>query len=223
MSGETVLLAGASGLVGGFVLDFLLEDDSIQSVIMLSRKASGKQHNKLKEVVVEYDRLDNFRDKLTADHYICTLGTTIKKAGSQEAFRKVDHDYPLALGRIAKDHHAKSFSIVTALGSNARSSIFYNRVKGEVQENLKALQLNALRIFQPSLILGDRSEKRSGEAIAQALSPVFNLFLHGPLRKYRGIKAKNIARTICLELKQDSPAVRIYESDEIQRIAVASS
>ena len=130
--GKTALLVGATGLVGGFVLEQLLEDAYYDSVVVLSRKSLQLQHAKLKEVLVNFDQLENYTNDIKADVVFCCLGTTIKAAGSQEAFKKVDFEYPLRVAEIAKQNGASAFLIVTALGAAKSSIIFYNRVKGEV-------------------------------------------------------------------------------------------
>ena len=155
--GKTALLVGATGLVGGFVLEQLLEDAYYDSVVVLSRKSLQLQHTKLKEVLVNFDQLENYTNDIKADVVFCCLGTTIKAAGSQEAFKKVDYEYPLRVAEIAKQNGASAFLIVTALGAAKSSIIFYNRVKGEVEEAIGSLHFDAFHILQPSLIIGERN------------------------------------------------------------------
>ena len=194
--GKTALLVGATGLVGGFVLEQLLEDAYYDSVVVLSRKSLQLQHTKLKEVLVNFDQLENYTNDIKADVVFCCLGTTIKAAGSQEAFKKVDYEYPLRVAEIAKQNGASAFLIVTALGAAKSSIIFYNRVKGEVEEAIGNLHFDAFHILQPSLIIGERKESRTGEGIAQTLSPIYDTLMFGPLTKYKSIKAEQIAKAM---------------------------
>jgi uncharacterized protein YbjT (DUF2867 family) len=216
--GKTALLVGATGLVGGFVLEQLLEDAYYDSVVVLSRKSLQLQHAKLKEVLVNFDQLENYTNDIKADVVFCCLGTTIKAAGSQEAFKKVDYEYPLRVAEIAKQNDASAFLIVTALGAAKSSIIFYNRVKGEVEEAIGNLHFDAFHILQPSLIIGERKESRSGEGIAQTLSPIYDTLMFGPLTKYKSIKAEQIAKAMIHYSKQETKGIMRHESGELQKI-----
>lgn len=215
---RTALLAGATGLVGGFVLDQLLQDPTYDSVIVLTRKSLGNNHPKLKEVIVNFDQLENYTNDITADVVFCCLGTTIKTAGSQEAFKKVDYEYPLRLAEIAKQNGSKTYLLISALGSSKSSIIFYNRVKGEVEEAIGRLNFEAFHILQPSLIIGERKENRMGEGIAQKLSPVYDALMFGPLTKYKSIKAEQIAKAMTHFSKSDAKGILRHESDELQSV-----
>jgi uncharacterized protein YbjT (DUF2867 family) len=147
------------------------------------------------------------------------LGTTIKKAGSQEAFRKVDYDYVVNFAKVAEQVGAQKLLVISALGADSQSSIFYNRVKGEMEDTLRGLKIPQIEIFQPSLILGDRKEVRRGEELMQKISPVLNALLVGPLKKYRAISATDIARAMAIATLNFHPGFHVYQSDHIQRIA----
>ncbi|HKP74220.1 MAG TPA: oxidoreductase, partial [Longimicrobiaceae bacterium] len=148
----------------------------------------------------------------------CCLGTTIAKAGSQEAFYRVDHDYPVAAAKLASERGAKRFLIVTALGGNPASRVFYNRVKGEVERDVAAFPFEGVGILRPSLILGPRDERRPAEAWAQKLAPLASPLLWGPLRKYRAIPATAVAAAMVRLAKEGFRGVRVLESDEIARV-----
>ncbi|MEZ5037316.1 MAG: oxidoreductase [Chitinophagales bacterium] len=210
---RTALLVGATGLVGSELLQLLLADNYFSSVIILSRKTINIQHQKLKEIIVDFNQLENYASEINAQYIYCCLGTTIKKAGSQEAFKKVDYEYPLAVAQIAKTNGAKNFSIITALGANKNSSIFYNRVKGEIQEALIQLNFEQLQIIQPSLLLGERSEKRFSENVGQKIAPIFNQLLIGGLKKYKAIEGKQVAKAMLFYSKQSKPKVQILTND----------
>lgn len=215
---KTALLVGATGLVGGFVLEKLLNDDYFSQVIVLSRKHIGKQHPKLREEIINFDALQKHTSVIKADIIFCCLGTTIKKAGSQAAFRKVDYEYPFRIAQIAKENGATSYLIISAMGSNKSSFIFYNRVKGEVEDAIAKLNYNTFHILQPSLISGDRQEKRTGEDVANKLFPVLNPLLIGSLSKYKSIKAEQIAKAMVFYAKSDEQGTIKHNSDALQSV-----
>ena len=182
---KTAILLGASGLVGGYVLEYLLNDDTYEKVIVLSRKISNQPHPKKQELIINFDELEQHKNELKADVVFCCLGTTISKAGSKEAFKKVDYEYPLKVAEIAKQNGAKSYLLISALGASKSSIVFYNQVKGEVENAIQQLQFDAFHILQPSLIIGERKEARFTEGIAQKISPILDGVLVGYLSKYK--------------------------------------
>ncbi len=212
---RTALVAGATGLVGGHLVRELVGRPEYRHVTVLVRRELDFAHPKLTQHAVDFDHLEMHADAFSVDDVFCCLGTTIKKAGSQPAFRKVDFDYPLAMGRHAKAQGARRFLIVTAMGANAGSSIFYNRVKGEVENALAGLELPALLIFRPSLLLGERQEQRFGESVAAAVTKVINPLMVGGLRKYRGIAGLTVARAMIAAAGMASSGVQVFESDRI--------
>ena len=212
---RTALVAGASGLVGGFLLDALLEDSQYREVHSLGRRPLPRQHPKLVQHTVDFARLGSEALPPAQDAFCC-LGTTIKKAGSQEAFRAVDHDAVLAFASASKKAGVRRFLVVTALGADARSRVFYNRVKGETEEHLKALGFESLVILQPSLLLGERAESRPGEHAAIIVSRVLAPLLR-PLAS-RPIEARTVARAM-LALAHTAPqGVRVAPSGELQQL-----
>lgn len=158
------VIAGSTGLVGHLVLTKLLDSVGIQKVISISRRPTGITHSKFQEVIFEdLSRLGEIEQDLKGDVYICCLGTTIKVAGSQDNFKKIDFAAVRDFGKIALTHKATSFVVVSAMGADSQSSIFYNRVKGETEKALREMGLRSLVIFRPGLLMGDRKEQRSGE------------------------------------------------------------
>src|SRR6267154_2386307 len=155
---KTALLAGSTGLIGRQLLELLLKDDHYSNVIAISRKKLEITNPKLINVVCELSQLSNYSDELKADDVFCCLGTTMKVAKSKEKFRAVDFDAPVMLARIAKENGAKKFLLVSALGANKNSSIFYNQVKGEVEQAIQQIGVEACHIFRPSLLIGPRRE-----------------------------------------------------------------
>jgi uncharacterized protein YbjT (DUF2867 family) len=211
-------VAGATGLVGRALVAELCERPRVERVTALVRRAEGPaRHPRLEERVVAFDRLEAELAGLGATHVFCCLGTTIAKAGSEAAFRRVDYEYPLSLGRAALAGGARKFLVVTALGADAKSRIFYNRVKGEIEQALGALGLPELHIFRPSLLVGHREERRTGERLAVALTKPLGALMLGPLKKYRPIDASTVARAmanVALD-EHHAGAVSVYASDRI--------
>ena len=191
---RVVAVAGATGLVGRAILEGLLEDNSVTAVHALGRREPGVTHPKLTPHVVDFKTLPPLPP---LDEVYLALGTTIKAAGSQTAFRAVDFDANLAVARAALDAGARRAGLVSAMGADAKSRIFYNRVKGETEEALTRLPFDGLVIARPSLLAGDRDAlgqpERLGEKVATALSKLF-----GPLipANYRPIAATNVARSL---------------------------
>ncbi len=213
--GKTALIAGASGLTGGHCLEFLLDTPYYAGVHALVRRPLGIRHPKLREHVIDFDDPSSICAVANADDIYCCLGTTIKKAGSQEAFRKVDFAYPVALARAAASAGAKRFFIITAMGSNPGSRIFYNRVKGDVEEAMRALPFESVHIFRPSLLLGDRAEVRAAEKIGGVMARFLTPLMVGPLRPYRAIQARAVAWAMVYSAIAHLPG-GVMESREIQ-------
>lgn len=216
---KTALIAGATGLTGGHLLDLLLQDDTYSKVIVLVRRTIKKVNPKLQQVITDYSNLDELGDQLKADDVFCCLGTTIKKAGSQEAFYKVDHDYPLAVAEKCLALGAKQYLLISAMGADKGSLIFYNRVKGEVERNISALGYPTLHIMRPSLLLGDRAESRFGEAVGEVALKAVSFLMVGKLRNYKAIKALDVACAMQYFAQQPGEGVHIHESATLQDAA----
>lgn len=218
-STRTALVAGSTGLIGSFLIDKLLRDDAFTKVIALSRYPLNIQHEHLKNLVIDYDDLEAYEDELIADDFFCALGTTMAKSKNRENFRKVDHDYPIVLARLAERRKAKNFLLVSSIGADHRSPIFYTRVKGETENAIKNFsQISGIHIFRPSLLLGRTEEKRLGENIGLALNSLFSPVLVGKLEKYKGIEGATVAQAM-IHIARNSPkGIFTYESDVIQKL-----
>jgi uncharacterized protein YbjT (DUF2867 family) len=208
---RSVLLLGATGLVGREVLSLLLDDRDVSRVAVIARRATGVTHPKLDEHVFDLDRMDAHAEVFKVDQIVCALGTTIRQAGSQEQFRIVDHDYPLTAARLGKAHSARHYLLVSALGANAQSRVFYNRVKGEVERDVIAAGYRGTTIARPSLLLGERAEVRLGERIAARLAWLTP-------SKYKPIEACDVAKALVRLAEKDAPGVNIVESAALRRI-----
>lgn len=208
------LLVGASGLVGRECLRQLLKDDEINEIVIWTRKPIAYNHPKLTEWIVDFNHLAQNSD-VNADLVFCCLGTTMGKAKSKEAFRKVDYEYPLDLAVIAQQKQVKHFSIVSSIGANAKSRNFYLRTKGEMEEAIAGLALPSISILRPSILLGKRKQFRFGESIGKLLVKAFSFLLVGSLKKYRGNNAKNVARIMILKAKEQKQGIEIINSESI--------
>jgi uncharacterized protein YbjT (DUF2867 family) len=212
------LLVGATGLIGNHCLHALLNDDAFAEVEAWVRKPLGIVHNKLRIVLIDFPDISRipFTD---ASHVFCCLGTTIKNAGSQDAFRRVDFEYVVEMAKLAQRSGIEKFLVISSLGANIRASNFYLRIKGEMEEDVINCGLRAVVILRPSMLLGKRSEFRPAEVIGKAVMQVFNFMLFGKLKKYRAIKASDVARTMVRLAKENNTGILKIESDQIQELA----
>lgn len=212
---RTALIAGASGLVGRYLLDQLTGAPEYGRVVAVGRRPLDVEHAKLTEVVTRFDALEQLAEPLRGDDAFCCLGTTIRQAGSREAFRAVDHGAVLAFAWAARRGGAKRFFLVSANGADAESRIFYSRVKGETELALQVMGFETLAIFRPSLLLGPRAEYRFGERVGAVGLALVRPFLFGGWRKYRAIHAATVARAMARAALGDARGTTVFESDEI--------
>ncbi|OEF25727.1 hypothetical protein [Vibrio rumoiensis] len=187
-----LLLVGATGLVGRHVLELALKDPRITSVVAPIRRTLPV-HSKLISPIVDFDDLPESQIWWQADAVICTLGTTIKTAGSKDAFKRVDHDYPLMVARLAYQHQTPTYVLNSAMGANAQSKVFYNQVKDELEQDLQRIGFHSLTFVQPGLIGGTRDEFRLGE---RALALGLTLFQPILPKRWRISPAENIAKAL---------------------------
>ncbi len=214
--GKQALLAGATGLVGERCLARLLAHPAYSRITVWSRRPLSLAHEKLAVELIDFDALPPV--PAGCDDIFCCLGTTIRKAGSQQAFRRIDHDYPLALAEKGKSAGVRQFLMVSALGADARSRIFYSRVKGETENDILAVGLPRCVFLQPSILLGERHERRAGEGAGILLGRILAPLMVGSLRKYRPIDADDVAAAMVYAATHDAPSGAI-ESDRIAQLA----
>lgn len=210
---KTALIAGASGLVGHYLLTQMLAGDEYAQVKLLVRKPLDLEHPRLEQIVFDFD--DPQTELIRADDVFCCLGTTIGRAGSRAAFRKVDYDYVLRLAAAARTHACAQFLLVTAMGADPRSKFFYNRVKGEIEQAVDALGFSSFHIFRPSLLLGPRKEFRTGEALAKLMMSFIGFLLPANIR---GVHAQKVARAMLLAAREASPGRNLWLSGQIQKM-----
>lgn len=219
---KRVLILGATGLVGGLAVGPLARTN--EAAVALVRRPSGATWPaNVEERVVDFDAVTELPG---FDAVVCALGTTIKKAGSQKAFRAIDLELPLRLARLATEGGAKRMALVSSAGASAGASTFYLRVKGELEEALAALPLEHLDVLRPGLLLGDRAEARLGERLAAPIFRGLSGLLAGGLRKYRAIDGAVVARALAgALLATPAPGVKvsIHEFDAIETLAKAAT
>lgn len=208
---KTALVLGATGLIGDLLTRRLVESSVYERVKVLVRKPLLWQHPHLQETQFDFDRPNGLLTR--ADDVFCCLGTTMKKAGSRGAFRKVDYQYPLDVARLSLSNGAQQFAIVTAMGADTDSTFFYNRVKGEVERDLTALRFPTLLIFRPSLLLGNRNENRFGERLAEGAMRLLSPLIPA---KYKGVEASKVANAMLTTMQQGLTGKHVYESDQLQ-------
>ncbi|GAB2473111.1 nucleoside-diphosphate sugar epimerase [Hymenobacter qilianensis] len=212
---KTALIAGASGLVGSQLLTLLLASERYAKVIVIGRRPLPQVHPKLEQRIFGLDDLDQHRLGLIADDVYCCLGTTMRQAGSKEAFYKVDYLYVVKLAALTAGNFAAQFLVVSAMGADANSRIYYNRVKGEMEQAVRQTPFRAIHFFRPSLLLGNRTEKRLGEQIGAVLLKALRPLMVGPLRKYQPVEAVTVARAMLRAAEEDGGGIRVHLSDEI--------
>ena len=222
MSDErTALIAGASGLVGGHVLARLLASPDYVRVIAVTRKRLALEHPKLTQIVTPLDAVESAVAELGArvDDAFCALGTTIKIAGSQAQFRRVDFDYVVGFARAAKAAGAKRFQLVSAIGASAGSAIFYSRVKGEAEDAISAIGFAALNIFRPGMLIGARAEPRPLEGIVGAMTPLLNPLMIGRAAVYRSIRGEAVADAMVAAALRDDEGRHVLTYREMAALA----
>lgn len=212
---RTALVVGGTGLVGGALLPLLLTSPVYTSVRSLVRRATGNTHPKLDERVVSFDDEATLATHVAGDDIFCCLGTTMKQAGSKEAFHKVDVEYPLRIAKLAIATGAKQYLLVSSLGASQASFIFFNREKGLLEHSLQTLGFAGLHIVRPAILLGNREQKRAGEELAQQFFRAAGKAFVGGLKKYRAIPATHVASALAHIAYISEPGLHIYESDAL--------
>lgn len=219
MGQKSALLLGATGLVGSQLLKLLLDDNQYNRVVVLSRKNSGEQHDKLTEVIIDFNDLESAKQHFAVDDLFCCLGTTIKKAKTREAMIQVDYGYPIEAARLAKEMGVGHYALVSSIGANPDSPNAYLRTKGKLEADLKSLDFKSLSIFQPSLLLGERQEVRFGESLASKLMPLLSFVFVGKLKRYKAIDAFDVAKGMYRATHLAKPGATVYPTDEIKKLA----
>lgn len=207
---RTALLAGATGAVGRQLLSQLLADKRYSQIHVLTRRPIAATEARLQVHEIDFEKLDQHAALFDVDDVFCCLGTTIKQARSKAAFRRVDHDYVVSMAQLASEAGARSFLMISAVGADPRSLFFYSRVKGETEQDVAACGPDSIHILRPSLLMGERSEHRTGEEFSKRIMPVFSPLMGGALSKYRPVHVSAVASKLLTLAAQTQPGVHIH-------------
>lgn len=213
------LVAGGSGLVGGALLPLLIAEPDVSRVIAISRRPLIYDHPRIANRIVPFDALEQALEGTRADIAFCCLGTTLRAAGSQQAFRAVDHDHVVAYARAAHRAGVRRFVMVSAVGADPRSRNFYLRTKGEAENQVAQLGFTSLDIVQPSLLLGWRKELRPLEAVGMVLLPLVGPLLLGDAQRYRAVSASTVAAALVSLIRSQRRGITRYTHRAIEELA----
>lgn len=213
-SKKTAILLGATGLTGSLLLEQLLEGEDFNKVLVFTRNTTGIQHPKLEEHIIDLFNLEQYASLFKADTVFCCIGTTKAKTPDKTTYHKIDYGIPSVAAKLAKVNHIPIFLVISALGANSKSRVFYNRVKGKMQEEVLAKKIEHTYILQPSLIVGYRKEKRAGENFAKIITQTFHFLIP---KKYKNIQAKTIAIAM-IRIAKEGYYKNLIPSDEIQEL-----
>lgn len=213
------VIIGASGLIGSNLLNILLQQPEYDEVFVLVRKELLIKNSKLTQVLIDFDKLENYSTMITGHAVFSCLGSTKAKTPDTAQYRLIDHDYPLLLAEIAKVNGIKQFHLISAVGADAGSSNFYLKMKGETEGDIKKVGLNCLHIYQPSLLTGTRKESRLAEKVMIALMKVIDPLLIGTLKKYRSIAATTVAAAMYKQSLKYTAGVFTHTSDQIKQLS----
>jgi uncharacterized protein YbjT (DUF2867 family) len=216
---RVILLAGASGYVGSLALDALLDSADISRVYAITRRPLGREHPRLANRIVRFEQIESQLAGLTCHAALCSLGTTIRQAGSEQAFREVDFDAVLAFARTAKAARAQRFVVVSSAGADSKSKNFYLRTKGEMEEALAGIGFQSLDILQPGLLLGWRGEIRPVELLGSVFMPLINPFLTGKREPWRAIPARTVAAAMAGVTRSGRRGIQRYTHSAIQSLS----
>lgn len=219
MAQKHALIAGATGLVGNQLLQQLIHGRQYHTISVLSRHEIETNSKRVETIIVDYDQLSDKDLPKDVDDVFCCLGTTMDKAGSKDAFRKVDHDYPLRVAEITRRKGAQQYLLVSAMGADKDSRFFYSQVKGEVEEAIAEIGFATFCVFRPSMLLGERTETRLGEQVGQVVMQGVAPLMVGGLKKYQAIPAETVAEAMVHVARKELGGVYIFESDKIKMMA----
>jgi uncharacterized protein YbjT (DUF2867 family) len=220
--GKTAIILGASGLTGSIVLKKLLADKRYKTIKLFSRKSTGISHPKILEKVGNIIALENFKNDFKADEVYCCIGTTTKKTPNKTVYKNIDFGIPSTAAKLTKENKISTFLVVSALGANSQSSVFYNKTKGAMEQAVLEQKIPNTYILRPSIISGKRNENRALEKIGLSIFKLFNPLLVGKLKKYRAISANSIAQAM-INLANSNEPTQIISSDKIEIIATINN
>jgi uncharacterized protein YbjT (DUF2867 family) len=218
MNKRTALVFGATGLIGNLLLEELIKSVEYKEIMIFVRQPSGISYPNVTEFIIDFDSVEKYAEQIKGEDLFICLGTTIKKAGSVKRMEEIDRDLPVKIATYASANGIKRVAVVSSLGASASSKNYYLRIKGEMEAGILNVNFENTAIVRPSMVLGERKEKRTGETMGKIVMKTFKPLLTGKFRKYRAIHGKDVARAM-IALLQKEPIKNIYESDELQKIA----
>ena len=208
------IIAGSTGLIGGLLLNELLADNNFDEVVVLVRKEITLKNKKLKQIIFDFDNIESYKKLAKTDVIFCCLGTTIKVAKSKDNFRKVDFQYPL---NLAKHVSTKAFSVVSSMGANSKSMVFYSKVKGELEEELKKLNFTSLNIYRPSQLVGKRKEIRKNEIFSEKMMTILEFLIP---KNFQLINAIDVAKAMKIDALNQKEGIHVFSSAIIKQKAI---
>ena len=214
---KTAIIFGSTGLVGSALLNILLQGDEYGTIKAFVRKPISFSHKKLQQIIIDFDQPESFSDQITGDDIYLCLGTTMKKAGSKDAFYKIDYTYTMQAATSAAKNKVKKLCLISSLGADASSAVYYSKVKGDVERDISALGIDTIHLVRPSLLLGHRKENRVGERIGILLSRMLSFLFVGPLKKYKAIQDITVASAMFQLMQSDTKGTFIHESIDLQK------
>lgn len=221
MSEKIATIIGATGMIGNYLLDEILADNYFETVRVIVRRPFGKKHPKLEVKLVDFSDTESLKLALDgSDTVFSCIGTTQKNVkGNHELYRQIDFDIPVKAARLCKELGCEKFVIVSSVGANSHSNTFYLKLKGELENTIHNIGLRSVHIMQPSMLLGERREKRTGESLLQGSMKILSGLLGGSYRKYRAIHGKTVAKAMLNAAKKNEPGFYRYTFDEIKRLS----
>ena len=220
---KNVLLIGASGLIGSELVQLLLRDDKIKSVKVFVRKTLAITDQKLREILVDFDCLEDFKHEFQGDALFCCIGTTRKKTPDLATYKAIDYGIALSAANLARSNQVPQVHLVSAIGAAVSSKIFYNRLKGEIEKDVLKLDFPTTVIYQPAMLIGKRSESRPAVFIAQKIMPFFDVYLLGKAQKYHSIEAKKVAESMLDNLHKPQKGAIVLQYEKMINTITASS
>ncbi|MBL7473937.1 NAD-dependent epimerase/dehydratase family protein [Robertkochia sediminum] len=215
---KKAIILGATGLTGSHLLEQLLHHDSYSEIVVFGRRSVNQKHPKLTEHLTDLMRLEKEEARFNADEVFCCIGTTKAKTPDKETYRAIDYGIPLATAKLCRKNSIDTLVVISAMGANPKSAVFYNRLKGEMEHAVLEENIPNTYIVQPGLIGGEREEQRTGEWIFKQLFKGLNLLMVGPLKKYRSIEPEQIAGAMISLANGKKPSGR-YQNDELMELS----
>lgn len=209
------IVIGGTGLIGKLVVEELKANSQVTEVVVLTRNTQATD-GKVKFLAIDFNQLNSLEINTGFDVAFCCLGTTIKKAKTKANFELVDYTYVVNFAQWAKNHHIKTLGVISAMGANPNSSVFYSKVKGKTEQALKNIGFYGLLFYRPSLLLGQRNEFRLGEKLGEIMLKIFQPILIGQWQNYRAIQAADVAKTMVNTTLKQPKGIRIFSSGEIK-------